>query len=63
MADIQVKTLQDALEIARAFASRYEVSASQSETFAADWYEAGKDYDKASPEDLCAYLGRRFNIA
>jgi hypothetical protein len=59
----QVKTLQAALELARAFASHHEVNESQAEAYAENWYEAGKDYDKATAEDLGAYLMRRFNFA
>lgn len=58
----QVKTFQEALEIARAFAALHEVNDSKAEAYAESWYEAGKDYDKASPDDLRAYLSRRFNL-
>ncbi|RJF92675.1 hypothetical protein [Noviherbaspirillum saxi] len=59
----RVKTFQEALEIARAFAAHYDVHDSRAEAYAESWYEAGKDYDKASADDLRAYLLRRFDLA
>lgn len=61
--NVQVKSVQEALEIARAFASRNDVNESRAEAFAKTWYEAGKDFDISSPDDLIAYLARRFELA
>ena len=58
----QVKTFQEALEIARGFASHHDMNETQAEAYAEAWFEAGKDFDKASPDDLRAYLARRFQI-
>lgn len=58
-----VKTVQEALEIARAFAGRQDLNESTAEAYAEAWYDAGKDFDKASADDLRAYLTRRFDLA
>lgn len=59
----QVKTAQEALEIARAFAGHHGRNESTAEAYAETWYEAGKDFDKASADDLRAYLARRFDLS
>lgn len=59
----QVKTVQEALEIARAFAGRQELNGSTAEAYAETWFDAGKDFDKASADDLRAYLTRRFDLS
>jgi hypothetical protein len=60
--NVQVKSEQEALEIARAFASRNDLNESKAEAYAESWYDAGKDYDKSTPDDLRAYLARRFQV-
>lgn len=56
----RVKTSQEALEIARQFASKNDMHVSNAEAYADTWFEAGRDFDKSSANDLRAYLGRRF---
>ena len=58
----QVKSEQEALEIAREFASVNNLDDVKAEAYADAWYDAGKDFDVSTPADLRSYLARRFGI-
>lgn len=57
-----VNTWREAVEIARAFAEKNELNEAKAEAYAETWFEAGKDHDKDSADDLRAYLAGRFNL-
>ena len=60
--NLQVKSVQEALEIGRSFASQNDLDASKTEAIAKAWFDAAKEYDESSPSELRAYLARRFQI-
>lgn len=56
-----VSSNQEALEIARDYASRKGVNETRAEAYAEVWFDAGKDDDKSGPEDLRLHLDLKFN--
>lgn len=60
--DAPVTSHQQALDIARRFAAQHEVNEGRVEAYADAWFDAGKDFDCSSADDLRAYLKRRFGL-